>query len=239
MKISFKSLFVVSLLSIACVVTPVVQAQAPTADEPVTDTTNTKEASGSSSIESIKKIIKDNLNSGLVQGTIDNLLNRRVAMIGKVSRVTGETITLTNRLGTRIIPLTEVISITKSDKDIKITDIAVENWILILGKIKEDNFTPVFIEVSTESLRPKSQFVSIGTVTDISTNSITIIPRSSTDSEKEITLVKNTTYENSNGEAISKSDLTEDITVLITGYTDDNSMEAATIHSLAVIETDE
>lgn len=198
----------------------------------------TQEASDSSSIENIKKIIKDNLNSGLVRGTIDNLMNRKVALIGKVDRVTDETITVTNRLGTRIIPVTNVLSLTKDASDIKITDVAVENWILVLGKIADDTFTPVFIEVYEETLRPKEQFVSIGTVTQISANTITIDPRNS-NSEEEISLVKTTTYENSNGEEINKSLITEDITVLVTGYLDNGDMQAATVHSLAVIQTDE
>jgi hypothetical protein len=225
-------LFILSFTLLTCALAPsAIHAQALTDSE-------TEEASGSSSIESIKKIIKENLNSGLVQGAIENLINRKVAMIGEVSRVTDETITLTNRLGTRIIPVSDVLSITKDGKDLSVTDIAVENWILVLGKIKDDNFTPIFIEVSAKSFRPKNQFVTIGTVTDITATTITIDPRSS-DSEKEIKLVKGTTFEGVDGEEINKSLLSEDITVLISGYIEDESMEAATVHSLAVIETDE
>ena len=226
------SLFIVSLTMLYGVLTPVsIYAQTKTDSE-------TQEASDSSSIENIKKIIKDNLNSGLVRGTIDNLMNRKVALIGEVSRVTDEAITVTNRLGTRIIQVTDVLSITKDGKNIEITDVAVENWILVLGKITDDNFTPVFIEVNEDTLRPKEQFISIGTVTQITATKITIDPRNS-DSEEEISLVTNTTYENSNGEEINKSLITQDITVLVTGYIDDGVMEAATVHSLAVIQTDE
>ena len=226
------SLFIVSLLMLCGILTPVHSyAQTNTESE-------TQEASDSSSIENIKKIITDNLNSGMVRGTIDNLMNRKVALIGEVSRVTDETITVTNRLGTRIIEVTNVLSLTKNNTDIEITDIAVENWILVLGKISNDTFSPVFIEVNEKTLRPKEQFVSIGTVTQISANTLTIDPRNS-DTEEEISLVKTTTFENSNGDAINKALITEDITVLVTGYLDDGDMQAATIHSLAVIQTDE
>lgn len=194
----------------------------------------TKSASDSASFENIKQIIQENLANNKVKGAIDNLLNRKQAYIGEVTRVTDETITIANRLGTQIIPITEAISITKNDDVIEISDIAVENWVLILGKIKDDNFSPVFVEVSNNSLRPDTQFVTIGTITEITNNSISIQPRTG-ESIQDISIETTTEYENFDGTQLNLSDFTEEITVLVTGFEDDGSIEAATIHSVADI----
>ncbi len=202
------------------------------------ETTTTKtpddEATQSASLENIKKIIKDNIENSKVKGAIDNLLNRKVALLGEVTRVTDETITISNRLGTRIIPLAANLSITKDGKEIKVTDIAVENWVTILGKIKDDDFSPSFIFVSTESLQPKTQYIKIGTITKVSKTSITIKPRSD-ETEKEIFVTKTTSFEDLNGVAMKLTDLSEDITVLVSGHETETKVEATTIRSLAPI----
>ncbi len=199
----------------------------------------TDEATGSASFENIKKIIKENIENSKVKGAIDNLLNRKIALLGEVSRVTDETITITNRLGTRIIPLAESLSITRDGKEIKVTDIAVENWVTILGKIKDDDFSPVFMFVSAKSLQPKTQYVNIGTITKITKTSISIEPRSG-EGEKEIFVTKTTDFEDLTGVKILLTDLSEDITVLVSGQENETKIEATTIRSLAPLtESDE
>lgn len=207
--------------------------------ESTTTPTSKDEATQSASLENIKKIIKDNIENSKVKGAIDNLLNRKIAILGQVSRVTDETITISNRLGTRIIPLAENLSILRDEKEIKITDIAVENWVTILGKIKDDDFSPSFIYVSTTSLQPKTQYIKIGTITAVSKTSITIKPRSN-EAEKEISVTKTTSFEDLNGVAIELADLSEDVTVLVSGHETETKVEATTIRSLApVAESDE
>lgn len=194
----------------------------------------TSEATNSASFENIKQIIKENLENNKVKGAIDNLLNRKQAYIGEVTRVTDETITISNRLGSQIVPITEAFSITKDGDPIEISDIAVENWVLVLGRIVDDTFSPLFIEVSTKTLRPKNQFVTIGTITEIGKSSITIQPRSGA-STLSVDLKSTTEYQNFDGSELDLSDFTEDITVLITGFETDDEPEAATVHSVADI----
>ncbi len=190
------------------------------------------DATQSASFENIKKIIKENIANSKVRGAIDNLLNRKVALLGEVSRVTDETITISNRLGTKIIPLAENLSISRDGKEVKVADIAVENWVTILGRIKNDDFSPSFIMVSTESLQPKTQYIKIGTITKVSKTSITIKPRSD-ETEKEIFVTKTTSFEDLNGVEMKLTDLSQDITVLVSGHDTQAKVEATTIRSLA------
>lgn len=196
---------------------------------------NTKnEATQSASLANIKQIIKENIAKSKVKGAIDNLLNRKVAVIGQVSRITDETVTITNRLGTRIVPLGDAVSILKDGKPIKSSEIAVENWVSILGRIRDDDFSPVFVYVYTKSLLPKSQFVRIGTITTLTKTSITIKPRSG-EEEKIITLSKATEFEDLSGVEITLADLSEDLTILVSGVEAESKVEATTIRSLAPI----
>jgi hypothetical protein len=192
------------------------------------------ESSNSASLDSIKKIIKDNLSSGAVQGAIDNLLNKKIATIGEVTRVTDETITINDRSGIRIIPVQDTHLISKAGKKIEVSDIAVENWVTVIGKLKDDNFSPIFIYVYEKSLQPKKQVVHIGTITNISKNTVSIVPRSG-DEEEIINILKTTDFEDLNGIEVSLSDLEEDITILISGSTENDKITASTIKSLAPI----
>lgn len=210
------------------------------AQETKTQQEQAETSTKSASLENIKKIIKDNLTSGAVRGAIDNLLNRKVAMYGEVNRVTDETITITNRLGTRIVPMNDVLVVTRDEKPIQTSEIAVENWVTILGRIKDDNFSPVFMYFYTESLLPKPQYVDIGTITELTRNTITISPRSG-EGEKTIKILTSTDFEDMDGIEITLSDLSEDITVLVSGNTtESDEVEALTVRSLAPVpESDE
>lgn len=228
---SFKSLFLllsmIAFLSILAVVTPTIHAQKATA-------TPSAQATDSATIQGIKKIIQENISSDKVMGAIDNLINKNVGMIGKVTRITDSAISLSNQSGTKILPIDQSITITKDNKEIGVTDIAVDNWVTVLGKEDDNTLTPKFIFVSTKDLRPRTQFTSIATITKIEKNSITVLPRSGGE-ERVITLVKATKYEDASGETIKVTTLTNDVTVLITGYVTDTGIEAATIRSLATL----
>lgn len=191
----------------------------------------TDEATSSS--ESIKEIMK-NADLKKVNGAINNLLNKKVAMIGEVARITDESITITNILGTRILALNNNPKIIKNKEIIGVEKVEVENWVMVLGKLEEDNFSPHFIYVSTETLRPKNQEVIMGTITSISNSELKISNRSGNE-EQTLKLSKNTNYQNSNGEEVSASNFSKDLNVLVTAFIDDSSTTVATLRSLAAL----
>ncbi|MBU0975062.1 hypothetical protein KKD03_05180 [Patescibacteria group bacterium] len=189
----------------------------------------TNEATNSS--ESLKDIMK-NADLEKVNGAINNLLNKKMAMIGEVTRITDESITITNTSGIKILALNNNSKIIKSSKEIAVEKIEVENWVMVLGKIEDDEFTPHFIYVSTKTLRPKTQEVMIGTIASISAFEVKISTRSG-DEEKILKLSKDTNYQDSDGEEASASNFSKDINVLVTGVNDDISTTALTLRSLA------
>ncbi len=191
----------------------------------------TPEASNSSSIKDIKNIIKKNIENSKVKGAIDNLLNRKIAMIGEISRITDETITIKTLHGTKILPLDNNPQILKNKKRIKVEKVEVGNWVMVLGKLKNDNFSPSYIFVYNKTLRPKDQVVLLGTIVEITNQEITVNPRTNSET-KTIKLTKNTKYQNFNGEKISAKKFSKDINILVTATKDNKTTTVLTIRSL-------
>lgn len=198
-----------------------------------TEVTEASESSDTAdSIQDIKQIIKENIENNKVKGAIDSLLNRKIGIIGQVERITDETLTITNTAGTRILAIDDTSKIFKGSKEVAADTIEVENWVTVLGKLKDDTFSPNFIYVFSETLRPKTQVVMLGTIQSISDTEITLLPRSG-EKETSLDLTKNTNYQDSDGSEAKLTDFSEEITVIVTGFDDDGDLSAATVKSLA------
>ncbi len=185
-------------------------------------------------IEEIKKRIEKNRSK--VQGTIDDLLQKRRGFIGEVLRVTGESITVENADGTTIIALSQGVTVTKDDEAIQVDDIAVGNWAIVMGSVQDDvSIEPQFVEIYEETLQPEPKTVELGTITNINASEITLTSRS-TGEKLVIELSTSTEYQNADGTEISRTDFEEDMNCLITGTISDGSIEALTVRSLAPLD---
>jgi hypothetical protein len=196
--------------------------------------TDDQENEGSESVQGIRSIIQRGLQNDRIKGVIDNLMGKKTAMIGEVSRLTDETITIQGRMGARILALGDSVSIIKNRQEIEVSDIAVENWLTVLGEIRNDEFNPRFIFVSEENLRPKSQFVSVGNITKINNNQLTIELRSTGES-RNINLNSSTKYRDLDNDEIRLTNLEEAMSVLVTGHETDNGITGLTIKALVGI----
>jgi hypothetical protein len=141
--------------------------------------------------------------------------------VGQVERVSEETVTVSNPKGTQIIPLNNQVSLEKNDKNIEVKDIEIEDSAIILGIQEKDNFTPVKIIFSEKDLRPKSQLVVIGALTDIGNNQLTLECRRES-KEHQIVLNNQTKYEDIAEETITKAGLFENMQVIVAGFIDRN-----------------
>ncbi len=200
----------------------------------------TASSSGSPTLEETGKAVKERIrkwseqNSEKIKGTIDQLSQQKRGFIGQVERVTKESLTITNNKGTEIIPIDEQITLLKANQKISIDDIAVDDWLVVMGLVIDDVFTPKRILVSTKSLRPKHHLVILGTITGQSPTTITILSRQN----QEINLKINTqtNYQDQNGDTVLSSDFIEDIQVLVVGNESQNTKTASLIRSLVSLE---
>jgi hypothetical protein len=184
-------------------------------------------------IEELKKRIEKN--SDKVKGVINSLLYKHKGMVGEVQRVTEETVTIRTQEGTTILPINDDVEISRQDKNIAVDDVAIGNWVTVMGLEKDTNFSPRFIEISVDSLRPKPQVVRLSVITEISNTLLTLMPRSSNETIKA-TLTKSTKFEDADGEAASLKDFEADMHVLLVGWETDSGVEVVRIRSLASLK---
>ncbi|NCN87630.1 MAG: hypothetical protein GW941_01905 [Candidatus Pacebacteria bacterium] len=186
--------------------------------------------------ERIEKIVEEKKDQ--IKGIIDNLDSNKQGFIGEVIRISEEAITVKTNKSTRILPITADVKLLEDGKEIELSDIAVENWLVVLGIIEDDTFSPVRILVSDETLRPLPSFITLGSIKNIGRNELLIVPRSG-EEETPITIDSDTLYEDLDGEEISKDDIEEQTQALIVALDDDGEKIAKRVRILTVINNDE
>jgi hypothetical protein len=182
--------------------------------------------------ERIQRIVEEK--SEQIKGVIDQISQQKRGFIGQVERVTEESLTISNSKGTEIIPFDEQVSLLKSNQEISIDDVAVGDWLVVMGLIVDDTFSPKRILVSSVSIRPKNHLVAMGTIIDQSSKEITILSRQN--EEISFKISSKTKYQDQSGEAALKNDFIEDIQVLIIGDEDDDGKNGAVVRSLVSLK---
>ncbi len=180
----------------------------------------------------IKELVKETATK--VRGVTDG---GKKAMIGEVQRITDEALTIRHNDGQQIFPLANAL-LMKDGQAIKVDEIAVDNWVTIMGTVNDKTITPEFIVVSSESLRTDPQVVVLGTITEITRNSVTISPRDGS-GEREITVATTTELQDFQGNEALWSGFDVDMTILIVGFENETgNARASTIKSLAPLKSD-
>ena len=207
----------------------IAQAQSPTpSDEPTPSETTTQNLR-----ERIEKVVKEKQHQ--IKGVIDNISFQKQGFVGQLERLNEESLTVKTTSGTRIIPINEEVTFVKNSKNIKVADLAVDNWLVVMGYLEDDTFSPKRILVSTTTLRPKSYTVQLGSIQEISKSEITFLPRS--DGEPiEIALSKSSKYQDIDGQKILKTNLSKDLQALVIHYNDDGDHILKTIRLLSILD---
>lgn len=189
----------------------------------------------SEKIENIKKYIQKAADNPNVKKVLGELSLQKRGFIGQVERVTEESLTLTNSKGTEIISIDDQVKLLKANKEISIDNIAVDDWLVIIGLIEDDAFSPKRILVSSTSLRPQNHVVMLGTIVDQTASKLTLLSRQN--EEISFDLNKKTQYQDHDGETASSKGFIEDLQVLVVGYENDEGKIASVIRTLVSLET--
>ena len=234
--------FIISSLFFVGISLPInAQTSAPTSDQEETEETSdnldqNQEASDSTTQklkERIEKIVEEKKQQ--IQGAISDLSYRKRGFIGEIQRVTEETLTVKNEKGTQIIPLEENLRLLKKDKIIATDEIAVGDWVTILGLIEDDTFAPKRVYVSTHSLLPNTHFIMLGTVEEISSKSLTFKSRAQENSQ-DFVLNTKTNFQDNEGEETFLKNFDKNMQALLIGYEDDDKKVVTVLRALATFE---
>lgn len=204
------------------------------------DTENSDEpedASPAATIKELQKRIKkiSEENRDKIKGALDQLQQKKQAIAGTVQRVSEEAVTIKGAQGTTIITVSDTLSFLKKDKEIELSDIAVDNWVTALGSLIDDALVVEVILVSEQSIKPKNDKIDIGTLTELTGDTIVISSRKD-QSDITYSITKTTVFKDPQGEQVDQDLLTEDLTVVVIGYADETESKATTIQSLAPLE---
>ncbi|MEA2056677.1 MAG: hypothetical protein U9O78_03140 [Patescibacteria group bacterium] len=191
---------------------------APTNSPTLAQETNEASPSTKESLkERIDKVVEEKKEQ--VKDKVEEFSQKKRGFIGRIDRVSEEAITLENRKGTQIIPFNDELALTKNNDEVSVEDLAVDDWVTVLGFQEETNFSPIKLIVSEDDLNVRPQIVEIGSIVDFDQKQVTIKTRDG-GSEIEFQIKKTTLLEDSNSEEFSTSDLFEDMQCLIAGYKD-------------------
>lgn len=180
--------------------------------------TTTNEATDTSTIDNIKKVIQEKKTE---LSTVGANLRLKRAFLAKVTRVSEETLTVNNYAGNKIIPLEKEVAIQKDGKDVAIDEIAVDSWIGIQGDMVDDNFKVKKVTVYKNDFTPKDKVIAIGSISTLGRNDLKFQPRSG-ENEFNFSLNKNTVYQDMDGEEVLWSDFYEDLQCIVVAFADKN-----------------
>lgn len=186
-----------------------------------------------STIDNIKKVIQEKKTE---LGTVGANLRSQRAYLAKVLRVSEETLTVSNYAGNKIIPLEEDVTVQKANKDINVSDIAVDNWVGVYGEIVDDNLKIKKIMVYEKDFSPKNKIITIGSISSLGKNDLKINPRSG-EEELSFSFDKETSFQDFAGEEVSVDDFYEDLQCLVVAFADKNgNYVVSTIRSLSSLD---
>ncbi len=179
--------------------------------------------------ERIERIVEEKREQ--VKGALDQLRTRRRGIVGEVTRVSAETITVKTSRTTVILPLNKDVSMVKGKKPISVDDVAVGDWIVAIGSEPEDDFVPEHLVIVSTSLRPVPRVITLGNVESVTKTQVVVSPRAGGEA-RTYTLGKNTVYQDSTGNKVALKDITTSMSVLVIGTTNDANVTTATLVQL-------
>ncbi len=175
----------------------------------------------------IEKIVDEKRDQ--IAGAVDELTAKRHGYIGEIQRITAEAITVKTTKGVRIVSINDGVALTKANKTVPVDQVAVGDWAVIIGSMRDDELKPERIIVSSQSLRPKTQVVSLGSITELTATSLTLASRSN-GQETTFVLPKTVVYQDISGTPIKANQLSSDMQAFVVGQRPDDS----TINALVV-----
>ncbi|PIR61642.1 MAG: hypothetical protein COY81_01450 [Candidatus Pacebacteria bacterium CG_4_10_14_0_8_um_filter_43_12] len=191
---------------------------------------------GGASESATTQVLKQRIEK--VLGVVENLLTKKGAYIGEITRLSEGTITIKSKEIPIIVPIDDSIVILQDNKPLEVNKIEVGNWAIVLGNKSAISIDPEYILVSKTSLQPKAQLVKLGTIKSLTKSQLVIIPRGSQE-EQPISIQKTSKFEDVTGEVVKLTDLEPELNILVTAVEGTDGWLLLTARSLAPLNEDQ
>jgi hypothetical protein len=182
--------------------------------------------------ERIERIVEEKREQ--VKGVLSDISAGRRGFVGEVQRVSAEAITIKSAKATHILPLSDEVKLARGTQTIKVEDIEVGQWALVIGKTEEDTFVPETIVISAKTFRPEPRYVALGELKKVTANTFVFTARGSTE-DVTLTTDKNTTYQDSEGVTFKREQLKENFQILVVAIDKGTSKTVTSVRLLTPI----
>lgn len=166
-----------------------------------------------------------------VQGVMDQIGLKKRGFIGEVLRVTEKTITIKNRKGTQTLTIGADVILVKDNKRATLDDIAVGDWLIIMGYVDKEDFLLKKIVISSTSLHPYTYLTHLGILESLTRTQLTFTPRTSQEKET-YTLLKTMVFQDESGENVDRKFIKPGTEFLLIGYDDKDDKKVMLLRSL-------
>lgn len=156
---------------------------------------------------------------------------RRRVFIGETQRITERTVTIRNRRGSQTFTIGQDVVLAKNGKMATIDDIAVGDWLGVIGFSDKETIQPQIVVIANASLEPTEYETVIGTIKEVTKTQIVVTDP--TQSERTYQIVKSTEFEGPEGNAIKRENLQTETQVVVISEPKENQNPATVIRSLA------
>lgn len=218
-----------AVTSTASAKTKTATASAKTSPSPSPLASPSNEATTQNLKDRIEKVVQERREQ--LQGTLDQISQKKRGFIGQVTRISEGTITIKNPKGSQVISVAEDVSITKKGKKITLSEIAVDDWVILMGYGSVDNFQLKRVVVSSESLRPDNHIVILGLIKSLNDKEVKVVPRNQND-ETTAVINKKTRFQSYDGKTIKAKEVTADAQAFLIGTVTADGTTASLIRSL-------
>jgi len=156
---------------------------------------------------------------------------RQRVFIGEVLRISERTVTLRTSRGNQSFTAGAELALIKDGKKVTIDDIAVGDWMGVIGFLDKESIQPQYVFVSATSYHPPKYDTVIGTLKEVTRTQIKVTGPDKNESSFGIT--KTTQLQANDGSSLKREALQTDTQVIIIGNASGDQSAALLIKSLA------
>lgn len=226
--IAFTFALLLGITSISSVSAVSAQSATPGAGTEATDSATTEELR-----KRIERVVDERREQ--IKGVVEDLLGKKGAYIGQISRISEEAITVKQGETPTIIPISDTLVILQDATPLSIDKIEVGNWAIVLGTRSDNAIEPEYLIISDLSLRPQNQLVKLGSIKNINRSQLVFIPRGTQD-ELTATIQRATKFQDSDGDTAAVTEFEADLSVLVTAVEGKDGWELKSVRSLAPLD---
>ncbi len=192
------------------------------------------EASEESTILNIKKVIQDKQ----VELGQNNQQTQEVkqAYLAQVKRVSAETLTVLNDDVNIVIPLTDDLEIIKDEEEIKVEQIAVDDWLVVYSVVEKSTPTIKRLLLTDKDFTQEERKIMLGTITKLYSSNLLFDSRTG-ETNLNFLLDSDTQYFDISGDEISVRNLYSELQCLIVAKSKNNDQwRASSIKTLVDLD---